>query len=434
MLPPQEIIRKKRDRQPLARAEMESFFGGYLRDEVPEYQVSALLMAITLNGMSFEEAVALTEIARDSGTCLSWDFPRELIVDKHSTGGIGDKTSLILLPLAVLEGLKVPMISGRGLGHTGGTLDKLESIPGMNVRPSLDHARQVLEEHGGVFMGQTKEIAALDQRLYALRDVTSTVESIPLITASILSKKLAEGLGGLVMDVKFGSGAFMKELSDARELARHLAEIGQRCGVNVRVLLTSMDSPLGSCAGNALEVIESVETLKGNGPKDTTELSVALAAEMVHQAYPERTMPEIRETLTDHLNSGRAFEKFCDIVVAQGGDRRALENVTHMPKAKLCRDVIVKSSGIVQSIDVRSLGLAVLALGGGRRKVTDEILPGVGLSGLQRVGASVSKGDVLLQIHGDSESALDKAQEICEAAYSLGEARVSDTLILETMS
>ncbi len=434
MFVPQEIIRIKRDGGTLSREAMQEFFGGYLRGDIPDYQVSALLMAITLKGMSFAEAVALTEIARDSGTCLQWDFPRHLVVDKHSTGGIGDKTSLILLPLAVLEGVRVPMISGRGLGHTGGTLDKLESIPGMSARPNLAQARSIMREHGGVFMGQTPEIAALDQRLYALRDVTATVESIPLITASILSKKLAAGLGGLVMDVKYGSGAFMSNLADARELARHLVGIGQQCGVKVRAFLTSMDSPLGTHAGNALEVIESIDVLRGKGPADTRELSLTLACEMVQLAFPERAAQEIRKTLESHLANGRAFEKFCQIASAQGADVKALQDTTRMPSAKIKKDVVVADDAYVAKVDVRALGLAILAMGGGRRMVTDTIDPGVGLTGLRRVGSKLKRGDTLLTIHAPDAARLQEAERLCRQAYTLSDSPGEDTLILETFA
>jgi len=417
---PQEIIRAKRDGQKLTAEQLKGFFAGYLAGDIPDYQVSAMLMAMLLKGLDQSETVTMTKISCDSGKTLSWPYPKNLVVDKHSTGGIGDKTSLILMPLCLLEGLKVPMISGRGLGHTGGTLDKLESIPGMNPKPSLSQAETLMRELGGVFMGQTEEIAALDRRLYALRDVTATVECRPLIVASILSKKLAEGLGGLVLDVKFGSGAFIADQRESRLLAEQLVSVAKGCGLNTQAFHTSMDSPLGTEAGNWLEIRECIDVLQGKGPSDCRHLSLELATAMVRMAYPNRDVEEIRKTLNGHLQSGRAFEIFCKLIRAQGGDANVLSSPAKMPNAKLVHHLKSSTSGYVKSIQVRELGVAIVELGGGRKSASDKIDPLVGLSKLSPVGTKVSQGDVLCEIHANDDESLRLATERVLRAYSIG--------------
>ena len=426
---PQEIIRKKRLGLVLAKSEIEGFFGGLLRGDVADYQVSAMLMAIVLKGMTRDEATALTLTMRDSGRVLRWPGNQVEIVDKHSTGGVGDKTSLIILPLCVLEGLKVPMIAGRGLGHTGGTLDKLESISGMNVFPSPDGAIRLLSQNGGVFMGQTEEIAPLDKRLYAMRDVTDTVESVPLITASILSKKLAEGIGGLVMDVKFGSGAFMREKSDALALAESIAAVGSASGLSIRCALTDMGSPLGDRAGNSLEIEESVEILKGRGPSSTRDLSIDLAVEMVLLARPGCSRDETRQRLAAHLSSGRAYETFAKVIAAQGGDVRQIENTSLLPQSAVRIEVRAAEGGVVAGCDVRELGLAIIELGGGRLKSSDKINSAVGLSKLKRVGESVGRGDLLAMIHSDSKDLAERVATRVSRAYSVGSSATPEPLI-----
>ena len=426
---PQEIIRKKRRGQELSAEDIRRFFAGYLKGEVADYQVSAMLMAIVLCGMTRAEASALTLTMRDSGEILEWSGDKQHIVDKHSTGGVGDKTSLIILPLCVLEGLRVPMIAGRGLGHTGGTLDKLEAISGINVYVSPAEASQLLQKNGGVFMGQTEQIAPLDKRLYAMRDVTDTVESIPLITASILSKKLAEGIGALVMDVKFGSGAFMREKADALALAESIVSVGTTSGLNIRCALTDMGSPLGDRAGNSLEIEECLEVLRGNGPDSTRELSLQLAAEMVMLARPKESREALLSRLLDHLRSGRAFEIFSKIVAAQGGDIRQLENPKLLPQAKYRHEVLASEGGIVSSCDVRELGLAIVELGGGRRRSSDRVNPAVGLSRLKRVGDAIEKGEPFAVIHSESE---DKAKSVAgriSSAFSLSSTAGKEPLI-----
>lgn len=430
MSAPQEIIRKKRNGQKLSEFEIHEFFEAYIRGEIADYQVTAMLMAIILKGMNHVESACLTKIMRDSGKILQWNYPKNIVVDKHSTGGIGDKTSLVILPLCVLEGLKVPMISGRGLGHTGGTLDKLEAIPGMNVKPSAEQARKIVEKHGGVFMGQTEELAPLDKKLYALRDVTATVESVSLITASILSKKTAEGIGSLVMDVKYGSGAFMQDKKEALNLAQSLAMVGRECGLRVSCFLTTMNSPLGTMAGNALEIKECIEILKGGGPKDTKELVLSLTAEMVHLAFPKRKEKEIRNSLENNLKNGKAFEVFCNIIAEQGGDRRTLEDPSKLPAARYQVPVLPKkSSRYVQRIDVRALGIAIMELGGGRKLVTDKIDPAVGLTGLKHVGEGVAKNEPIAIIHANDESRAKLAHDIVQSAYVLGTKKITENLI-----
>jgi len=315
-----ELIKKKRDGGELSRDEITFLIRGYTRSEIPDYQMAAFLMAVFYQGMSLAETVALTQEMIHSGQVVDLSEIPGKKVDKHSTGGVGDKTSLVLAPLVAAAGVPVPMISGRGLAHSGGTLDKLESIPGFRVNLSLDEYRQVLKKVGLVLIGQTEKIALADKKLYALRDVTATVESIPLIAASIMSKKLAEGIDGLVLDVKTGGGAFMKTFDEARRLAETLVTIGQHTGKQVTALITDMDQPLGRAVGNSLEVIESIETLKGHGPPDLTELSVELAAHMVVLGERAGTVEEARGMVTEQINNGRGLERFRAVIEAQGGD------------------------------------------------------------------------------------------------------------------
>ena len=422
---PQEVIRMKRDGAELQFESLRDFFNGFLAGEVEDYQMTAFLMATLLRGMTPRETADLTTVMRDSGEVLAWDYPRNLIVDKHSTGGIGDKTSLVLLPLCVIEGLYVPMIAGRGLGHTGGTLDKLEAIPGMQVRLSAAKMREMLDRHHGGFFGQTTEIAPLDRRIYSLRDVTATVESIPLITASILSKKLAEGIGGLVMDVKFGSGAFMRQKSEAEALARMIFDTAKRLGLNIRCCLTDMGSPLGPLAGNGLEIAEVIDILQDEGPADSTRLSIELAAHMVALARPDADFKSTCARLRGHLSSGKAFEVFSQIIGAQGGDRRVLDDRNWFFKAPVRQRVEAPahfSRGcVIKSIDVRKLGVAIQLLGGGRMKVTDSINPHVGLAGLRRVGDLLEPGEPLVEVHAHSVDDANAVANLLSGAFVLGQ-------------
>lgn len=427
---PQELIRKKRDGGVLSAAELAAFFAGFLQGKVADYQVSALLMATLLKGMTERETVDLTRIMRDSGEVFTWPYPRNLIADKHSTGGIGDKTSMVVLPLALLAGLKVPMMAGRGLGHTGGTLDKLEAI-GWNVFPTPDVARSLVDKFGGLIMGQTASVAPLDRRLYAMRDVTATVESIPLIVGSILSKKLAEGIGSLVLDVKFGSGAFMQALTDARALAMSLASVGRALGLNIRCVLSNMNSPLGKSAGNALEIAECLAVLNGKGPKDTRDLSLALAVELVRLAFPEKPAQAILVQMEKWLDDGTALRLFIDLAMAQGAAKEMLEDPSRLPKAPVQLSVKASAKGKVSHIDTRLLGLAVLELGGGRRLVTDKIDPRVGLTDLLHVGDAVDSDVLLAKVHAADTTKANLAKALVEQAYRIGPTATAEPLILE---
>jgi pyrimidine-nucleoside phosphorylase len=429
---PQEFIRNKRNGLALSESDLESFFGGFLKGDVADYQMSAMLMAIYMKGMEPDETAIFTKIMRDSGTVFDWPFETQQIVDKHSTGGVGDKTSLVIMPLAILEGLKVPMISGRGLGHTGGTLDKLESI-GINVFFDSKEASRMMDSLGGVFMGQTEEMVPLDRRLYAMRDVTATVESIPLIVASILSKKLAEGIGGLVMDIKFGSGAFMDTFEKAQTLANSLKAVGTHMGIKVKCLLTSMNSPLGEYAGNGLEVLECVELMQGKGPESTKELIVELTAEMVKLGYPERDDSEIRDSLRMRLSDGSALELFTKMVHAQGGDTSYIENPEKFKQAKVQVPLLAKKSGFISEINTRDLGMAILQMGGGRKLTTDGIDPWVGLGGLKRIGDRVETDEPIAVIYCNDQDQLRAASETVLSAYSIGENQAQDKLIAEIM-
>jgi pyrimidine-nucleoside phosphorylase len=417
-----DIIRKKRDGQPLDRAEVEALVAAATNGSWPDYQLSALLMAVVLRGMNDDETSWLTGAMVHSGTRLDWaDLPGPK-VDKHSTGGVGDKTSLVLAPLAAACGVVVPMMSGRGLGHTGGTLDKLEAIPGFRVGLSLDEFRAALRSVGCALIGQTKEIAPADKVLYALRDVTATVESIPLITASILSKKIAEGIEGLVMDVKCGRGAFMKTREDARKLAETLVAIGNAQGVRTEALLTAMDVPLGRAVGNSLEVLEALETLKGRGPRDLEMLSVFLASRMLLLAGAADTGEAAQQRVRDALKSGQGLEKFRQVIATQGGDPRVVDDYRLLPAAPGRRSVHAPRPGWVAGLDAELIGRAGMLLGAGRNRVEDTIDPGVGVVIRAHRGEQVKQGDVLAELHYRDEAPLAAAVPLVEQAYTIADA------------
>ncbi len=428
-----DIIRTKRDGQPLGLPEIEAFVAGATSGSWPAYQVSALLMAIVLRGMTAEETAALTRAMVHSGVKLDLsDLPGSK-VDKHSTGGVGDKTSLILAPLVAACGSSVPMMSGRGLGHTGGTLDKLESIPGFRVGLSLDEFRAALRKVGCALIGQTAEVAPADKVLYALRDVTATVESIPLITASILNKKIAEGINALVMDVKCGRGAFMKNLPDARRLAESLVTIGGASGVRTQALITAMDVPLGRAVGNALEVIECLEVLKGRGPADLTTLSLLLAARMLHLGSGV-TLEEAQTRIQAALASGRGLEKFRQIIAQQGGDPRVVDDYARLPAAPQRAVFRAERSGYVAALDAELVGRATMLLGAGRDRVEDVIDPAVGAMVLATRGDQVRAGDPLVELHYRDGSRLEAALGLLQSACVLAEAPPApQSLILETL-
>lgn len=417
-----DLIRKKRDGQELSRLDIEALVRGYTNGEIPDYQAAAWLMGAVIRGLTRAETAALTEAMLRSGEVLDLsEFPAHK-VDKHSTGGVGDKTSLVLAPVAAVGGLVVPMISGRGLGHTGGTLDKLESIPGFNVNLSVPEFRRVLRVCGCAMIGQTAEIAPADRKLYALRDVTGTVESPYLICASIMSKKLAEGIDGLVLDVKTGSGAFMKKEEDAAFLAELMVETGERMGKRVVALITDMDQPLGNCVGNSLEVAEALDVLRGCAPQDLRELCLELAGWMFHVADASVTVAQGRSLAEKLIKSGKALERFRHMVELQGGDARVIDDPGRLPRASRTMDVPSPSNGYVTAIACEAVGTACVILGGGREKKEDSVDPAVGFILHKKVGDRVRTGDPLVTIHYNSESRAQHAKRMIEPSYQISEA------------
>ena len=397
-----DLIRKKRDGGELSCDEIEALVQGYTRGDVPDYQASAWLMAAFLRGLNRAETASLTEAMLHSGEVLDLsDFPAAK-VDKHSTGGVGDKTSLVLAPLAAAGGLIVPMISGRGLGHTGGTLDKLESIPGFNVNLSIARFREVLKACGCCMIGQTAEIAPADKKLYALRDVTGTVESPFLICASIMSKKLAEGIDGLVLDVKTGSGAFMKTEEESVFLAELLVETGERMGKKMVALITDMDQPLGFAVGNSLEVKEVLQTLRGEGPEDLRELCKELAAWMFLVGGRSANLADAKELAQELIQSGKALAKFRQMVELQGGDPETIDNPSLLPKAKHSLEILSPRAGYITAVDSEAIGRACVMLGGGREKKEDSIDPAVGILIHAKISDRVAHGQPLCTIHYNS--------------------------------
>ena len=416
-----DLIRKKRDSGEHSREEIDFLISGYTSGKIPDYQMAAWLMAAWLRGLNRPEIAALTEAMLYSGEVVNLsDLPGKK-VDKHSTGGVGDKTSLILAPIVAAGGLTVPMISGRGLGHTGGTLDKLESIPGFNVNLSLAEFRRVLRECGMALIGQTAEIAPADKKIYALRDATSTVENIGLICASIMSKKLAEGIDALVLDVKTGSGAFMKREEDSVRLAEVMVETGQRMGKKDVALITDMDQPLGRMAGHSNEVIECIDVLSGRGPADLRELSLELSSWMFFLGERTKTLDEGRHLAEAMLSSGQAKEKFRQGIRLQGGDERILDDPQLLPQARNQADVPSLSAGFISATNCEQLGTALATLGGGREKKEDTIDHAVGLEFRKRIGDRVEKGEPLVTIHYNSGAKLPEARNLIAASYQIGE-------------
>jgi pyrimidine-nucleoside phosphorylase len=409
-----ELIRRKRDGQELTREEIEAIVAGYTRGDFPDYQVSAFLMASLIRGLSKAETAALTEAMLSSGQTLDFSDLPAVKVDKHSTGGVGDKTSLLLSPIVAAAGLYVPMISGRGLGHTGGTLDKLEAIPGFSVNVSLGEFRNILRNVGCAMIGQTAEIAPADKKLYALRDVTGTVESPYLICASIMSKKLAEGIDALVLDVKTGSGAFMKDPRDAEFLAELMVETGQRMGKKVVALLTDMDQPLGRYIGNALEVEECIQILRGEviGNQDLVELTHELAAWMFYLGGRCASVAEGCQLSVELLANGKAMAKFRELIRAQGGNPAVCDDTSLLPKAKFAVDILAGRKGFVHSIDCEQMGYASLVLGGGRLRKEDAVDPAVGIVLHKKVGDAVRAGDPICTVHYNDEKKFNEARNM----------------------
>jgi pyrimidine-nucleoside phosphorylase len=422
---PYDIIKKKRDGHALTGAEVRALVDGYVAGTVADYQMSAFAMAVFFKGMARDEVVALTDSMLRSGAVVDLSHVPGVKVDKHSTGGVGDKISLPLAPAVMACGVPVPMVSGRGLGHTGGTLDKLESIPGFTVDVPLEEYRRLVKEVGCALIGQTKEIAPADKKLYALRDVTATVDCIPLIASSIMSKKLAEGIDGLVLDVKVGSGAFMKRLDDARTLAQTMVDIGT--GMNKRIVarLTSMEQPLGKLVGNALEVVESIEVLKGGGPADIVALTVELGAEMLVLGGVAKDLDEGRARLDKSLKDGTAARAFEKIIEAQRGDPRVVGDPSLLPRAPRKIDVAAPAgagaSGVVQSVDTEAVGIASMMLGGGRKQSSDKVDPRVGIEVHKRIGDRVAAGEALVTLHA-ADIGVDEASALIQRAFVLGDA------------
>lgn len=404
------LIELKREGGELSPEQIHALMAAFTCGEMPDYQMSALAMAIFFKGMSTEETAALTHAMLHSGTSLKWPAGSPMRVDKHSTGGIGDKTSFIVAPLLACDGLWVPMISGRGLGITGGTLDKLESIPGFRTQLSEAEIHRVIERTGCAMIGQTGDICPADKKLYALRDVTGTVPSIPLITASILSKKLAEGLDRLVLDVKYGTGAFMKTEAAAHELAQSMVQTGRALGVRASVRLSRMDEPTGEAAGNALEVAEAVRCLKGNGPPDLESIVLDLCAAVSISS---------REELKAKLHAGEAWRKFQQMVTLQGGDAAALERMESIHRAPVIHELKAVSSGTVTRMDARSIGQAVLELGAGRAKASDPVDFAVGVDRMVKVGATIRSGETVLRIHARTRSAAESAEAVMRGGIGI---------------
>jgi pyrimidine-nucleoside phosphorylase len=415
-----DLIRNKRDSGEHSRDEIEFLISGYTRGEIPDYQMAAWLMAVWLRGLSGAETAALTDAMLHSGEVLKHSAIAGKKVDKHSTGGVGDKTSLILAPIVAAGGLTVPMISGRGLGHTGGTLDKLESIPGFNVNLSLSEFSRVLSECGMGLIGQTAEIAPADKKIYALRDATSTVESIGLICASIMSKKLAEGIDALVLDVKTGSGAFLKNQEDSVRLAEVMVETGKRMGKKVVALITDMDQPLGRMAGHSNEVVECIDVLKGRGPADLRELSIELSAWMFYLGERTLSVDDGRRLSEEIIASGKAKAKFRQGIKLQGGDERIVDEPDRLPQARFRVDVASTANGFVTGTECQQFGIALAMLGGGREKKEDSVDHGVGIEFHKRIGDRIKKGEALATIHYNADAKLGEAKELISKSYLIG--------------
>jgi pyrimidine-nucleoside phosphorylase len=432
MLLPAQIIQKKRDGQTLTEEEIRFFINGFTSSELPDYQMSALAMAICFQGMTLDETMWLTRTMIASGKIVEWKRQAGLFyADKHSTGGIGDKTSLIIAPLVACCGVKVPMISGRGLGPTGGTLDKLESISGFNVNLPLDKFQQITDKVGACMIGQTAEIAPADKKLYALRDVTATVSCLPLIVASIMCKKLAENVDGLVLDVKWGSGAFMRTRETSAELARAMVEVGKRYGKKVCALQTDMNQPLGQQIGNALEVRECIEVMNGSArADDLMEVALALSAEMLLMAGAAKNVADARQMLQKKLASGEALKKFAEMIAAQGGDARVCDDVRRLPAAKQTRPIAAPKSGVVQAIECDQIGYAVIALGGGRKVSADKIDFGVGFEQPKKIGDTVTAGEPLMIMHYNDTVRATEAEHMVQQAYKIEDKPVTTRLPL----
>ena len=428
-----ELIRKKRDGKSLTVEEIDYLISSYTKKKIPDYQFSAFLMAAYLKGMNKKETAALTKAMLYSGKVINLDSIPGAKIDKHSTGGVGDKTSLILAPIVAAAGINVPMISGRGLGHSGGTLDKLESIPGFRTDLSLTKYKQVIKQCGTVLIGQTKDVAPADKLIYSLRDVTATVESIPLITGSIMSKKLAEGIDGLVLDVKTGSGAFMKKTTDAVELANSLINTAKAFDKKVIAFITDMNQPLGKYVGNWLEVYESINVLKGEQEDDLFVLSVLLSGAMIFLGKKASSINEGVEISKELIKKGRAFDKFLEIVKLQNGDISLIKNPNKYPKSKVTEYLYAEKNGYISKMDNYQIGMAALELGAGRKTKEDKIEPKAGLIFKYKIGDKVKKGDVLVEMKCESKQKINVVKENLSKAIILSRSKSSKPKLVKSV-
>ncbi len=437
----QDLIKKKRDGHPLTGAEIDFIINKYTSGDIPDYQVSALLMAIYFKGMNEDETVNLTRAIMYSGKVLDLSDIEGTKIDKHSTGGVGDKTSIILAPLMAAAGLKIPMISGRALGHTGGTLDKLESIPGFRTDLSIQEFKEILKKIGVSMIGQTTEIAPADRKLYALRDVTATVDSIPLIASSIMSKKLSEGIQGLVLDVKVGSGAFMKDQEDARRLARTMIRIGNSMGVKTVAILTGMDQPLGNTVGNSLEIKECISALRGRWPDDLKEVTLSLGAWMIQVAktvsdfeFEGSYIDDYKKELLRLIDTGAAFKKFVELVDHQYGDPEIAFRPAILPSARIIRQVIADKEGYIVGMDAEKVGIASMLLGSGRQKMDDLIDHSAGIILNRKTGDYVEKGQQIAMFYCNDDSRIKEAEEVFMSGLEIGKERIEKKeLVIEVL-
>ncbi|MBU4445605.1 thymidine phosphorylase [bacterium] len=422
---PTDFIEKKKIGNEHTADEIKDFIGAYVKGDIPDYQMAAWLMAVNFQGMTDRETIALVDVMLHSGETIDLSHIEAFKVDKHSTGGVGDKVSLILAPLANALGCVVPMISGRSLGHSGGTLDKLESIPNFNVMLSKKEFIRLVEDYGLAMGGQTKELVPADRKMYALRDVTSTVKSIPLICGSILSKKIAEGIDGLVLDVKTGNGAFLSEYNQSQRLAKQLKNVGQQFGLKIKAVITDMNQPLGKAVGNWLEVVESIDVLKGGGPADLVEVTLHLTAWMVVMSGIEKDFDKALRLLENAIRSGKAFEKFLMMVEKQGGDIDMIQDPEKYKKAAVIKPALSEQSGYVKEIDSYTIGMTALSLGSGRKNLQDLIKPEVGIMIEKKIGDSVEKGEILALIHAPDKNAWQKAEQQLLKAFRISENKVA---------
>ncbi len=412
-----DIIAKKRDKGELSKEEIDFFVKGTVDGTIEDYQITALLMAIYLNGMNANEISNLTMAMAHSGDIADLSGINGIKVDKHSTGGVGDKTTLIVGPLVACFDVPVAKMSGRGLGHTGGTVDKLESIPGFNISLPIEKFIENVNKIRISVVGQTGDLAPADKKLYALRDVTATVSCIPLIASSIMSKKIAGGADAIVLDVKYGDGAFMKTIEDAEKLARTMVDIGDMVNRKTIAVISNMNEPLGFAIGNALEVKEAIDTLNGRGPKDLEDVCIELAANMLYLAKCGE-IDELKVKLKELLNNGKAFDKFKEFIFAQGGDINTIEDVSLLPGAKVLKDYVAKKSGYISKIEAEKLGIASMMLGGGRAKKTDNIDYGVGIVLRKKVGEFVNEGESLLTLYVNNEDRVSEVMDLLDSAYA----------------